>query len=1015
MTNLLEQVLEHAWATPDAVAVAGPDGRATYRELTAQSARLAAAFDSHGVGPGDLVGLLLPPGRDWVAAALAAFRRRAAYVPMDPEQPAARVADILQRCGARVCVGAPTAGWTDWTPPVMIDPDGGLPHGNTGGVSVGSSGDVAYVIHTSGSTGRPKGVQIEHANMHNLLLDMDDRAPVAEGFTGSWWASPDFDASAWEVWSPLSRGGTVCVPSAKDRWEGNRFAAFLDRCSVVSAFVPPTFLPDLRDHLALHADSCRSLRRVLTGVEPIPLGILQELLALRGNLTVVNGYGPAEATVCTTLYVVPRTGGDGTATAPIGTAVRGNELTVLDPDGRPADTGTGELVVVGRGVGRGYLMVETGERERFFEAGASRGYRTGDRVRIDADGLVHFLGRIDRMLKVRGYRVEPGEIEAAIRLVTAVRAVVVDERLIPGVGRALVGYVVPARGEAFDPVRARVALATVVPAYAVPTEFILLDELPLVNSGKIDHAALARLPLPRGAEPAGPVENGGGELGAVLNVWRAEMGQDIPTDAGFRDLGGTSLSASRIAAALRTSTGREVSAVDVLSARSSGELADLLAVAGPAEPEPAPPTGRTTGPLSPNQLGLWMHDQLDRTGRAYLEPLCFLLPDGVQADRLADAICRVVAAHPVFAAAVARRPEGLRLVLGKHAITLRRAAVPAGRTAAERRDAAIRAELDQPFDLDGGPLMRAVLLTDEDGPDALLLAWHHLAIDGWSVRRFLADLGRCHDDPEHEPLPSATTICDANVWLGEYARSPMVVARIAGVVADLGAFPVVPARHPNVGEDAGRVLNVRLGADRTAALRLAAPRAGLLPSTLLGTAYLLALSEVLGTTRLVLGHAVSGRVRQEFDAVSGYFVNTVLIRPPEDLGGPVLDMATGVAKVFEHARATQEDIPFGQVVAGLRSGERSLPRTVPQLYFSLDEDYLLRLGRAVCRPHPVPVQRALFDANLVLRTGPAEIHGSFEHRLSLLSTDESLVLLDRFQAATDQLIDAATTTSRSEG
>ncbi|MBC3843059.1 amino acid adenylation domain-containing protein [Streptacidiphilus sp. 4-A2] len=287
---------------------------------------------------------------------------------------------------------------------------------------------MAYVIHTSGSTGRPKGVMVEHRSVLNLIDDLHRRAPLPDGFSGSWWCSPDFDVAVWEQWAPLVSGGSLVTVPETERLDVHGFLSFLGRAGVNSAYVPPSFLPGLRDRLRRDPGAVGHLRRILVGVEPIPLRLLQELRALRPELLIVNGYGPAETTICCTLYAVPPGPGDSEQRTPIGTAVAGNELLILDAEGRPAADGVGELVVSGTGVARGYLTAEAAQHRRFGYAEGRRSYRTGDLVRRLPDGNLEYLGRVDRQLKVRGYRVEPAESGAALRAVLPLREVLVDQR-----------------------------------------------------------------------------------------------------------------------------------------------------------------------------------------------------------------------------------------------------------------------------------------------------------------------------------------------------------------------------------------------------------------------------------------------------------------------------------------------------------------------------------------------------------------------------------------------------------
>lgn len=1018
--NLLVLVRSSAQADPDALAITGPGGTATYRQLMVRAAALADAYASLGVGPGDRVGVVMSPGRDAIAASLGAFARRAAYVPIDPAQPPQRAVGALQRCEAKICVGEPAPGWDEigLRPPDSLagpwpaaDGRDDLPR-----LAAGTDEDVAYVIHTSGSTGVPKGIEIEHGSVHNLLLDMDARVPVDDPVTGSWWCSPDFDVSVWESWSVLCRGGTLAIPSAGDRAEAARFAAFLDHSSVTSAYVPHGYLPALRDRFASHPDACRALRRLVVGIEPIALGLLQELMRLRPDVTVLNGYGPAEATVLSVLYLVPRTGGDPADRTPIGTAVRGNSLHLLDEDGRPAGGDVGELVISGANVARGYLNGTADQLARFTTTPAGRAYRTGDRVRRLPDGNYLFLGRIDFQMKVRGYRIEPGEVETAIRTLGTVREVVVGQRVVPGIGDAVVAYVVPAAGAEFSPHRTRAALRDLLPAYAMPSAFIVVDDIPMTaKNGKVDRKALAALPLPDQAPaagspapagPGGPADpngaDGAGTLSLVIGAWRRELCGQVEPDLGFVDLGGTSLPAVRVAHALREATGRAVSAADVLASRSAAGLAAAVDEAPLTESGDGPTAeGRRAGPLSPNQAGMWLNDQINQGKHAYPLAHCFALPAGYEPERLAGALSRAIAAHPVFGATTEQVPGGVRLVLDRHQIGLRTVDIAGTGGTDGRREAAER-ELADPFVLDGGALMRSVLIRHPARPDLLLLVWHHLVVDGWSVRMFLEDLERCYGDAAYAPPPSPMTACDINTWLDQRSRSPEITSRIERTAAAVSAIPDVPSRHPGE-SDKAELRPLRLDPGLCRRLVEASRRSRLLPYSFLCTAYQHALQHQLDLGKFVLGCVVAGRDRPELRRVAGWYVNTELTESTATAQPPGLPTVQAVEAALRQAHAEQNEVPVALLAYQLRVRDRK----APQVIFSVDEEYALRLNGPRCEKIPLMSPRAILEANLVLLTGPDRIHGFFEHKLSFLSIDEAAAVVDTFIRTLHNLVESA--------
>ncbi|MEV5769437.1 AMP-binding protein, partial [Micromonospora sp. NPDC052213] len=578
--TLLSRLLAAADRWPDAVAVHAEDAVVTWAGLRDLAGRYAAGYAARGVGPGDRVGVLLEPGAHAVAAAVGAFAVRAAYVPLDPRQPPARVAALLDAAEPSLVVAESAPPGRPVLAPAAVGAGPAAPLTDTGEPS-----DVAYVVHTSGSTGAPKAVQVEHGNLLNLLADLDDRAPVPDGHTGTWWTRPSFDVAVWECFAPLARGGTVRVVPDGARHDGAALAGFLDASGAGSAYVPPAFLPELRALLRAEPGALTGLRRLLVGVEPIPRPLLQDIARSRPALTVVNGYGPAEATVCCTLYVVPRDGAVAGERTPIGTAVRGTRLLLRQPDGSCRPTGTGEVVVAGAAVARGYLRDPGGEPAFGAAADGTRSYRTGDLARTLPDGNLLFLGRVDRQVKLRGFRIEPAEVEAVLRRLPGVRDVVVAARRWDGLGDVLVAYVAAEPGAGLTERAVRDHARDRLPGYAVPAVVALLPRLPLTPHGKYDHDRLAALPLPAAGSPAdsgepvdvvaaaSPTDPGepadvpdpADPVGVVLDAWRRVLSAgEIRAGDAFLPLGGTSLAAARVAARLTERTGVRVTPADVL-------------------------------------------------------------------------------------------------------------------------------------------------------------------------------------------------------------------------------------------------------------------------------------------------------------------------------------------------------------------------------------------------------------------------------------------------------------------
>ncbi|RCG26197.1 amino acid adenylation domain-containing protein [Sphaerisporangium album] len=571
-------VEEQAARRPGAVAVICGDERLTYRELDARAGRLAARLVSRGVGPDVPVGLLLDRGTDMIVALLAIMKAGGAYVPLDPEYPDQRLAFVLEDTGAPVVIahghlrGRLPAG------PEVIAPDepadaAAQPAGPGAG-----PGDLAFVIYTSGSTGVPKGVAVPNAALANLLEVMRGTFPAAEGAV-LFATSIAFDIATIEVFLPLTSGGRVVVATREQARNPRDLVDLIDAHGVALAQATPSAWRPLV--AALEAGGPRDLQ-ILTGGETLPADLAAAML--RAGSRVVTAYGPTE----TTIYMTSAEIRDVARGVPIGRPFPGTEVYVVDDAGLPVPVGVpGELLIGGVCLARGYVGRPEETIARFvphpFSADpGARVYRSGDLVRWAPDGDLECLGRLDHQVKVRGYRVEPGEIEAVLSSHEDVASCVVTAREdVPGDagGKALVAYCVPAPGRAPGVAGLRQWCADRLPGYMVPSAFVFLDAIPLTTSGKTDRRAL---PAPEGdrsgldsfVAPRTPAER------AVARIWAEALWIDeVGARDDFFELGGDSLIAVRVAARLRDEFALEVPVSALFTHTTVEDLAGALAAA----------------------------------------------------------------------------------------------------------------------------------------------------------------------------------------------------------------------------------------------------------------------------------------------------------------------------------------------------------------------------------------------------------------------------------------------------
>ncbi|OZM76822.1 non-ribosomal peptide synthetase/MFS transporter [Pseudonocardia sp. MH-G8] len=821
--DVWSSVAAQAARTPRAVALVDGAGELTYERLAGLVAEAADRLAGAGVRPGDLVGVRLPRGRDAVVAVLAVLRSRAGYVPLDPVYPQARL-DLMVE---------------ETRPRALVTPEGVVPVGG----SVPQP-DPAYVIFTSGSTGRTKGVLVGRRQLRDFARTFADRFAFAEGDRVLQFASLSFDVSVEEIFPPLIRGATVVL---RDDDMISRPDLFLDRCGALGITVldlPTAYWHELvtaldRGEAALPA----GVRCVIIGGETArPDAVRRWQRAVDATaVRLFNTYGPTETTVGATAGDVSEWSGD---VVPIGAPLPGVTCRISDD---------GELLIGGTGVAQGYLNRPELTAERFVPApGGGREYRTGDRVRW-SDGQLEFLGRLDDQVKISGHRVEPGEVEAALRRTADVAdaVVLVDDRT----GRArLVGHVVTAATT--DLAAVRNALADVLPAALVPGVLIRHARLPLTPQGKIDKVALAAEALPEQAPDAelGDAERAAAALvGEVLGVAVTRATDD------FLTLGGDSLDAVRLIAALRLRHGAELTLTRWYADPTVAALAGLITGA-PGAAEPAV-TGLAEGvphPLSPMQRDYWIAEQLCADLPVYVLGIRYRVAEPVDVAALRDALAELARRHPLLRA---RFPDD-----GTEPSMVIEPAATVPLTPGEPDRGGI--------DVRNGPVAHAFLNGDE-----LVLVVHHLAFDGWSagvLGRELAALYRGEGDAFPPPAPAPDLAARSAAARADPALRSYWQERLAGADLDLE----LPADRPRPAARTFAAARVTRRLDPGLLDRLrayaGAQRASLFVVVLAGLQVVLRRST--GRTDVTVLAPVAGRSTGELAPVVGPVLNTVPVR-----------------------------------------------------------------------------------------------------------------------------------------
>ncbi|MFE7134432.1 amino acid adenylation domain-containing protein, partial [Streptomyces sp. NPDC057638] len=771
--TLVDAFAERVRTDPGAVALIA-DGRAhRYAELDARANRLARLLTAHGVGPETFTGIALPRTDDLLVALLAVLKAGGAYLPLDLDYPAERLTYMV-RDAAPVCVlttlaAAPGAPDEPGSPLIVLDaPDTLAALDDLSPAPLDTDGrdgrQPAYVIHTSGSTGRPKGVVIPHDALANFLRTRERALGLGPGDTLIAVTTISFDIAALELWVPLISGATVVLADRDTVRDPAALGALVaaHRPAVIQA------TPSLWQAL-LEQEEPPPLTgtAVLVGGEALPAALAERLAGAARSVT--NVYGPTEVTVWATARVLDP---GHTGTPDIGEPFWNTRAYVLDGALRPVPAGRpGELYLAGAQLARGYLGRPGLTAERFtadpYGAPGARMYRTGDLARRRPDGRIDYLGRADDQVKVRGHRIEPGEIESVLGAPAEVgRAVVVvrGEGEAPG-GQHLVGYVTAAGdGPAPDPARLRELTAGRLPAYMVPSVVVVLDAFPLTANGKVDRRALPAPDLsglvtagaraPRDARE----EILAGILGEVLGLG------SVGPDDDFFDLGGHSLLAARVIARVRTALGADCGIRDVFEARTAAALAERLTGRGTAGRVPLTAGVRPDRPpLSHAQRRLWFLHQLEGPSATYSIPFAARFADALDTVALDAALGDVVARHEALRTVFEQSDGGgepWQRVLDPADPAVAEVRPRIVEAPEERFDAETAAALAHPFDLAAEAPVRVTVLRDPvGGAHALVVLLHHIASDEWSMGPFLRDLERAYTaraagrEPDFPDLP----------------------------------------------------------------------------------------------------------------------------------------------------------------------------------------------------------------------------------------------------------------------
>ncbi|HEV3316175.1 MAG TPA: amino acid adenylation domain-containing protein [Candidatus Angelobacter sp.] len=1010
---------EQARRAPQKIAVVFQDQKLSYEELNRRANQLAHYLKKQGVGSEVRVGLCMERSLEMIVALLGILKAGGAYVALDTGSPEERLTLMLGECRVRVAL-------TQYhlrellpeSPSVQllcVDAEWESIAGESNenlGMEV-SGEQLGYVSYTSGSTGRPKGVSVPHRAVVRLVKGNNYAGLGAEEVMLQF-APLAFDASTLEIWGSLLNGGRLAVMGPGPRSTEEIGQALVDY-GVTTLWLTAGLFQVMVDE---QLERLKQVRQVLAGGDVLSVGhVNRYLAAMEEGAVLINGYGPTENTTFTCCHQM-RKGEVIGAKVPIGRPIGNTQVYVLDEEMQPVAVGVmGELYMGGEGLGRGYEndMGLTAEKfiPHLYGKAGERLYRSGDMVRYLDDGVLEFVGRKDRQVKVRGYRVEPGEIEWALMQHEGVREAVVAVQENERGEKSLIAYVVMQPDQNFSTSDLQIHLKDKIPDYMQPSTLVPLEKLPLTANGKVDYQALPR-PEILGESggfvlPRTPVEH------AVAEIWRQAFGiQKLSVDDNFFQLGGHSLLALQIASRVRTVLG---AALPLRSIFEEPTIADqartverLLGSGQTAASAGIRPSTRPDNlPLSFAQQRLWLLHQLEPTSDFYNIPIVLRIRGPLNVNILGNCCNEIMRRHEVLRTTFPIR-QGAPVQQIAAAVGPPLAVTDLGHLPLEQAEATARElmsrEAERPFDLSCGPLLRPSLLRLAKDEHVLLLNMHHIIVDGWSLGILMREMAVLYEAflaRRSSPLPPLSIqYADYTLWQREWLSGELLGADLTYWRQQLSgtsalALPTDRPR-PKVQTFRGAKRSILLSPQVLDRLKeLARRESSTLFMTLLAALKVL-LYRYTGQAEITVGTPVAGRNQREIELLIGFFVNTLALRS-RVFGHPrFVEFLRQVREISLGAYAHQ-DLPFDKLVEELHPQRDPSSTPFFQVMFALEDMLPQELALAGLQMSPIEIEgrTAKFDLTLTIRETSHGLSISFEYNSGLFEDATAERMTNHFQ------------------
>jgi amino acid adenylation domain-containing protein len=1025
--------------TPDAPALTFEDRHLTYKQLDDRANQLARHLQRLGVGPEVLVGVLMERSLEMVVALMGILKSGGAYLPLDPSYPQERLRYMLADAGLRfvICHQAVEA----MLPALLPDSSINVLTLDTEWARVAAQpttapglhtapDNLAYVLYTSGSTGKPKGVMISQRAICNHMLWMQEQLPLQATDAVLQKTPFSFDASVWEFYAPLLAGARLVMAQPGGHQDAQYLLEVMEREGVTRLQGVPTLLRMLVSEGELKR--CTQLREVFSGGEVLRRELAESLLRAHSEVKLYNLYGPTEATIDTTWQEAERGKVWAGEEVGIGQPIANVQVYVLDAEMQVVPVGVvGELYIGGEGLARGYLNRPALTAERFVPhpystAGGARLYRTGDMVRWLEGGELAYVGRVDAQVKVRGFRVELGEIEVVLREHPSVKECIVLVKDDQVGNQQLVGYIILNAGveRQAGGAELREYLRERLPEYMVPTVFMIMNEWPLTPSGKVDVRALPQPEVKRDklmrvyVAPETPVQQ------IVAGIWAELLKVEVVgANDNFFELGGHSLLATQVISRIRETFKQEISVRSLFGKPTVAEWAATIEMAlSEGHGLEAPPIVRVPRdgelPLSFAQPRLWFLDQLEPGSIFYNISSAIKLTGVLDVDAMERALTEIVRRHEVLRTTFSQVNGEPQQIISP-AESFRLPVIDLSHMPDEERLAEMRRltseEAVRPFDLLRGPLLRVTLLRTGPEEHTTLLTQHHIVSDGWSTGiliREVAALYTAYRAGRPSPLEELPIqYADFAHWQRQWLQGDALERLLSYWRRQLaGASTVLelPAAKPRPAVQTFRAAKQRVELSRevTEGLKALGRQTGVTLFMSLLAAFDVLLYRYGGQTDLSIGTPIANRNRLETEALIGFFINTLVLRM--DLSGDptFIEVLQRVREVSLEAYAHQE-MPFEKLVEELQPERSQTHSPLFQVMFVLQNieiDALELPGLSLSADHQEENWTAKFDLLLTMWEMNDGMGGFLKYNTDVFDDTIIANMVEHFQILIENLL-----------